>query len=90
MGRKARQRAKSAARKPVAPKPPGARIARVAVDDATWEAFRATCGSTPASVRLGELVEADLERARGDEIDARATLRDVRERLERLERSLGT
>jgi len=43
-------------RKPRAPV--GARVARVAVDDATWAEFRELCGATPASVRLGQLVEA--------------------------------
>ena len=44
---------------------PGARVARVAVDDETWAAFRELCGQTPASVRLGELVTAEVVRAGG-------------------------
>lgn len=67
----------------------GARVARVAVDDATWAAFRTACGPVPASVRLGELVEADVRRARRTEdADARAALREVQVRLEALERLL--
>jgi hypothetical protein len=41
----------------------GARVARVAVDDDTWAAFRELCGSTPASVRLGDLVRSEVARA---------------------------
>jgi hypothetical protein len=44
-------------------RPAGARVARVAVDDATWRAFRELCGTTPASIRLGQLVAAEFERA---------------------------
>jgi hypothetical protein len=43
-------------------RPVGARVARVAVDDATWKAFRKLCGTTPASIRLGQLVAAEVER----------------------------
>ena len=68
----------------------GARVARVAVDDETWEAFRAACGSTPASVRLGQLVEADVQRAEDSAgADARSTLQEVRERLAALEQFLA-
>ena len=68
---------------------PGARVARVAVDDETWEAFRAACGSMPASVRLGQLVEADVIRATGpDDADPRTAVRVLRERLDALERLL--
>lgn len=68
---------------------PGARVARVAVDDETWEAFRATCGARPASVRLGQLVEADVKRARASgDADYRVALRHVRERLDALEKLL--
>ena len=42
----------------------GARVARVSVDDETWAAFRKLCEATPASVRLGELVRAEVARAR--------------------------
>jgi hypothetical protein len=88
MGRRSRQRAASTTRKASTPKPLGARIARVAVDDRTWEAFRESCGNTPASVRLGELVRADLERTGAAATDPRDALREVRERLDELERSL--
>jgi hypothetical protein len=50
----------------------GARVARVAVDDETWAAFRDLCGPTPASIRLGELVIAEVERSRNP-----ATARDM-------------
>jgi hypothetical protein len=68
---------------------PGARIARVAVDDETWDAFRALCGPKPASIRLGELVAAEVEGARqkaGAPPDALAALREIRERTTELER----
>jgi len=42
----------------------------------------------PASVRLGQLVEADVERAHGSGNDPHAALREVRERLDALEQSL--
>jgi hypothetical protein len=38
-------------------------VARVAVDDETWTAFRELCGPTPASARLGDLVRAEVARA---------------------------
>jgi hypothetical protein len=69
----------------------GARVARVAVDHETWEAFRALCGSKPASIRLGELVSEDVERARQDSAqgaDALAAIRDIRDRAAELERFL--
>ena len=61
---------------------PGARVARVAVDDETWSAFRELCGETPASVRLGELVAAEVDRAaRGEAAgpDPVTALREIRE-----------
>jgi hypothetical protein len=69
------------------PKAPGARVARVAVDDATWEAFRELCGSTPASVRLGQLVEADVRRAvaGSPSSDASAALDSIRQHVATLE-----
>ena len=68
------------------PKPPGARVARVAVDDATWAAFRELCGSTPASIRLGELVEADVRRARSsDHASADAALAAIRRQVDALQ-----
>jgi hypothetical protein len=39
-------------------------VARVSVDDETWADFRELCGATPASVLLGELVRAEVARAR--------------------------
>jgi hypothetical protein len=67
--------------------PVGARVARVAVDDATWAAFRELCGTMPASVRLGELVEADVRRAREStpESEALAAVRAVRAHADQLE-----
>ena len=61
---------------------PGARVARVAVDDETWSAFRELCGETPASVRLGELVAGEVERAERNEaagVDPVTALREIRE-----------
>jgi hypothetical protein len=65
----------------------GARVARVAVDDPTWEAFRELCGSTPASVRLGQLVAAEVQRARdpAPEPDAVAALWAIRSNVDELE-----
>jgi hypothetical protein len=69
---------------------PGARVARVAVDDATWDAFRVLCGSTPASVRLGELVAADVAAARGAQREgsALAAVQEIQRRASELERLL--
>jgi hypothetical protein len=67
---------------------PGARVARVAVDDETWAAFRALCGPTPASVRLGDLVRAEVARAAGQRdplADALASLRVIGDQTEALE-----
>lgn len=66
---------------------PGARVARVAVDDETWEAFRALCGGTPASVRIGQLVKADVRRAAAGSPsgDASAALTSIRQQVEALE-----
>ena len=67
--------------------PVGARVARVAVDDATWAAFRDLCGATPASIRLAQLVEADVQRAREStpESEAVAALRSIRAHADQLE-----
>jgi hypothetical protein len=73
-----------------ASKAPGARVARVAVDDETWAAFRELCGSTPASMRLGELVRADVKRA-GSEAgaDVAASVAAIRHQLDALEAQLA-
>jgi hypothetical protein len=75
----------------------GARVARVAVDDATWAAFRELCGTTPASIRLGQLVTAEVERANAAApesaaLDAVMAIRLHAERLEQIVRqaSAGT
>jgi hypothetical protein len=62
-------------------------VARVAVEDETWEAFRELCGPTPASVRLGQLVEADVRRAAAGSPsrDASAALASIRQQVEALE-----
>src|SRR5689334_15405647 len=72
------------------PKAPGARVARVAVDDETWAAFRELCGSTPASIRLGKLVRADVKRA-GSEAGAEvaASVAAIRQQLDALEARLA-
>jgi hypothetical protein len=65
----------------------GARVARVAVDDDTWTAFRELCGDVPASVRLGQLVEADVQRAREatPEAEAAAAVRAIRAHVNALD-----
>jgi hypothetical protein len=64
-------------------------VARVSVDDETWTAFRQLCGSTPASLRLGQLVNADVKRAQASsDAEARAAVRELREQLDALERLL--
>lgn len=70
----------------------GARVARVAVDDPTWDAFRELCGSTPASVRLGQMVEAEVQRARDPtpEPDAVAALGAIRSHVDKLEAFVRT
>jgi hypothetical protein len=67
---------------------PGARVARVAVDDETWAAFRELCGSTPASVRLGDLVRAEVARAatrRDPSTEALLALRVITDQADALE-----
>jgi hypothetical protein len=73
--------------RPARPGHVGARVARVAVDDATWATFRELCGETPASIRLGQLVEADVQRARAAtaESDAVAAVRAIRAHTDQLE-----
>jgi hypothetical protein len=56
----------------------GARVARVAVDDETWAAFRELCGTTPASVRLGDLVRAEVTSTRSARDPAGDALRSLR------------
>jgi hypothetical protein len=65
----------------------GARVARVAVDDATWAAFKKLCGSTPASIRLGQLVAGEVERSRQptSEPDAVAVVQAIRAHMDELE-----
>jgi hypothetical protein len=65
----------------------GARVARVAVDDATWAAFREMCGTTPASVRLGQLVEAYVRRGRQmtSQSEALAAIELIRDHATQLE-----
>jgi hypothetical protein len=67
--------------------PVGARVARVAVDDATWAAFRELCGATPASVRLAQLVEADVRRARASTpaSEALAAIESIRDHAAQVE-----
>jgi hypothetical protein len=46
-------------------------MARVQVSDEIWSAFRASLGTTPASVALGRLVEREVaSRRRRAELDA--------------------
>jgi hypothetical protein len=69
----------------------GARVARVAVDDDTWAAFREVCGAVPASVRLGQLVEADVQRAREatPESEAAAAVRAIHAHADALEAQIA-
>jgi len=62
-------------------------VARVAVDDATWEAFKKLCGSTSASFRLGQMVAAEVERARQSSTgtDAVSAIEAIRAHLDELE-----
>lgn len=67
---------------------PGARVARVAVDDQTWAEFRALCGPTPASIRLGDLVRTEVARAgrrREPTIEALQALRVITDQAHALE-----
>jgi hypothetical protein len=74
-------------RRPRKQRPVGARVARVAVDDATWEAFRKLCGTTPASIRLGQMVKAEVERAQQQPtgMDAVSAVEAIRAHLDELE-----
>jgi hypothetical protein len=65
----------------------GARVARVAVDDETWAAFRKLCGSTPASIRRGELVDAEVERSRNPATDGdvATAMQAIRSQIDELE-----
>lgn len=68
---------------------PGARVARVAVDDPTWAAFRDICGTTPASIKLGQLVRAEVHRAQQlatQEADPETAIREIRAQVTELER----
>jgi hypothetical protein len=70
---------------------PGARVARVAVDDPTWAAFRTICGTTPASIKLGQLVRAEVHRAQqlaSHEADPETATREIRAQVTELERYL--
>jgi hypothetical protein len=86
MARRTRKRKPRSAASPASPerrrasgsRPVGARVARVAVDDETWSAFRELCGPTPASVRLADLVRAEVERARSARDPAGDALRSLR------------
>ena len=74
-------------RRPRKGRPVGARVARVAVDDETWAAFKELCGSTPASIRLGQLVAMEVERSQqpAAETDAMAAVEAIRGHLVDLE-----
>jgi hypothetical protein len=72
-------------------------MARVQVRDETWSAFRASLGSTPASVALGRLVEREVARTQrqtavdaasvhGAVKDARAVAGELAALISRLER----
>jgi hypothetical protein len=61
-------------------------MARVHVDDVTWQGFKSTAGDMPISELLGQLVTRHVERHRAREAEA-ATIGD-RELLEALERAV--
>jgi hypothetical protein len=71
-------------------------MARVQVSDETWSAFRASLGSMPASVALGQLVERevaarrrrlapDAEGIRDAVVEARAVATELQALIQRLE-----
>ena len=77
------------------------RMARVQVSDEVWSAFRASLGTTPVSVALGELVRREVgrrERRTADDEqgvrlaveDARAVADELQEMIARLERQVSS
>ena len=59
-------------------------MARVQVDDETWQEFRAFVGSRPISELLGELVEREVRKARSARLrDGRLDDRELVDALER-------
>ena len=75
-------------------------MARVQVSDETWSAFRASLGSTPASVALGRLVERevaahrrrampDAQRVRDAVVEARDVAAELQALIGRLESEHG-
>jgi hypothetical protein len=75
-------------------------MARVQVSDETWSAFRASLGSTPASVALGRLVERevaarrrrsspDAQGVRDAVVEARAVAEELQALISRLESADG-
>jgi hypothetical protein len=76
-------------------------MARVQVSDEVWSAFRASLGTTPVSVALGELVRREVgrreRRTASDEQgvrlaveDARAVADELQEMIARLERQISS
>lgn len=75
-------------------------MARVQISDETWSAFRASLGSTPASVALGRLVERevaarrrrsslDAQGVRDAVVEARAVAEELQALISRLESADG-
>ena len=62
-------------------------MARVQVDDATWQVFKTAAGETPISELLGQLVSRYVQRHQAREAEA-AKIGD-RELLEALQRATG-
>jgi hypothetical protein len=86
-----KEQARGRAKKKVDAAYPGARVARVAVDDPTWAAFRDLCGATPASIKLGQLVRAEVHRVKQsatEDANPETAIRAIRERVTELERYL--
>jgi hypothetical protein len=97
VGRRGRQRAQLASQ---AAKTPRDRMARVQASDEVWAAYRASLGTMPVSVALGELVRREVgrnaRRSASDTDGARLALEDARRLsdelaslIARLERATG-
>jgi hypothetical protein len=70
MGRRGRQRARSASTGDSGESPVRDHMARVRVSDDVWADFRAAAGSRPLASLLAELVEAEVRRYRRERVAA--------------------
>src|SRR2546428_10326226 len=84
MGKQARLRAKRAGEENLTRD----RMARVQVSDEIWSAYRASLGTTPVSVALGQLVKREVgrsaRRSASDSDGVRVALQDARELADEL------